>query len=505
MTNFSLRRYAFQTGLVLLLSIAILLPAAAQKRWYSQTTSMPNGRQMYGSAVCGDNFYLIGGNTESEGYLLSVQFAPVKQNGQLGAWQETTPLPTARAYINNTTIVLNDIIYIVSGADIINGNKPNSILWTRPSINGHLEPWRTSPPYPGEGVSCSAAVATPGFIHLLGGYGKDSVPITAVWSARVNSDGQPASWDPGPPLPAPLWFHCAGVAANRVWVWGGLTGEKNTTVNTKVFSAPILASGKLGDWQTALGADLPQGFYSASSTVSGSMLLTFCPRYSGGAISNDVWYAQASPNGLSKWTKLPTDLPSKLYIGLGSDYRRGFVYIPGGRVDRETQVMDNNVYFFQLAGSRENATTTADVVAKTEAAVTDDAPGGGERGGGQARLTYTQINQTTAVHPGFVPYDMGRQTAAAQRRPLVLYFYNSRVKRCQEQAEILKSLDAGGWAGKVVLAEVDTAQFPQATQQYGIFRIPHWMVFSATGQQIHSRSGVMSAADLGAAFSQLAR
>ncbi|GAB4319702.1 MAG: hypothetical protein Kow0059_13830 [Candidatus Sumerlaeia bacterium] len=484
------------TVIVMELAAPVLAPppAAAQQRWYAQTTPMPTGRQMYGTAVLGDFIYLIGG-TEITGYATSVLMAPIRPDGQLGQWQQTTPLPAPRSYIGNSTMALNDIVYVVAGWDGPQAKASNTILWTRPRADGSLESWRESPPYPGQGTNCAVAVATPGYIHLIGGQAEGNVILPDVWSARVAPDGSIAAWEPSQALPTPLWFHCGGVAAGRVWVWGGLTGPKNDSVSATVYAAAILSSGRLGPWTVATAASLPQPFYSASSVVTGNFLLSFCPRYQGGVESNDVWFATASAQGLSPWQRLPTDLPSKLYIGLGTDYRRGFVYIPGGRksfADRTS--LDNNVYYFQLSGGQTARTTPAATAtaATADAAVTIDAG----PSGGASRLSYMQVGGSGGVHPGFLPYEQARQMALAQNKPLVLYFFNNRARRCEEQRQILNTFNASAWNGRIVFAEVDTVKFPQVTQQYGVFRIPHWIMFDAAGNALLSQSGVLSAQDL---------
>lgn len=482
-------------SIIVAASLAVMIsnsPAQQSQQWYSRTTSMPKGKQMYGSAVLGNFIYLIGGN-DNTGYTKEVIMAPVKDDGQLGAWQVTTPLPVGRSYISNSTMALNDIVYVVCGWDGNASKATKTIMWSRPKADGSLEPWRESMPYPGAlGTNCSVAVATPGYIHSIGGQSDNDAILSEVWSARVGTDGSITGWEASPALPTPLWFHCGGVVAGRVWVWGGLTRIKSDSVQGIVYTAPILSSGKLGTWQTATGASLPQPFYSASCTVTGNYLLSFCGRYKGNVETNDVWFATASPQGLSKWERLPTDLPSRLYLGLGTDYRRGFVYIPGGRKSyKDKGSLDNNVYFFQLSGSRgSQATPAAGGIADTaEVAATIDM-GGGDR------LSYTEVAAAGGAHAGFMGYEQGRLAAQAQRKPMVLYFFNDRARRCAEQKEILKSFDAQAFAGKVVFTEADTIKFPQVAQQYGVFRIPHWVMFDAAGNQMFNQSGILQAAQL---------
>jgi hypothetical protein len=476
----------------------ILIPIVstqAQERIYKITTPLPKGRQMYGAVVLGDYLYIIGGvrNQEQGGYTTKVERSRINKDGTLAAWEETTPLPANRSYIDNTTITLNDIVYIVGGLEGISDQKEKTILWSRPRIDGHLEPWQTSQPYPGEGVSCSAAIATPGYIHLIGGSIGNRTPTDKVWSAQVGPDGTVLGWEPGTSLPVPLWYHCAGVAGGNVWIWGGLTESSPDSVNRVIYYASILSSGRIGNWQIS-DSQIPEGFYSSSCTVSGRYLLNFCPRYAGNVISNDIWFAYLNPEGaLSGWTKLATDLPAKMYIGLASDYRRGFVYLLGGRLAQENYTLDNNVCAFRLAGrEREEASTqtpSPGVPAQTE---TPTQPSYMQ----SAQMPVGRIN-------GFLPYETARQLNKKQPKPLVLYFNSERARLCREQEENLKTFNMAPYQNKIVFAELNILNYPQLAQQYGIFRIPHWMFFDAGERIKFQKFGVIQARELGQYLDQL--
>ncbi|MBN1900264.1 hypothetical protein JW926_02930 [Candidatus Sumerlaeota bacterium] len=440
----------------------------SQQSYFLSTT--PHGKkwQMYGSAVCGNYLYNIGGEFQDIGYVKNVQKAKINPDGTLGVWEETTPLPQKRGYIDNTTIVLNDIVYIVGGIDIDANNRYNTILWAKPGANGHLGKWNESPKYPGEPVNCAVAFATPGYIYLTGGRTKSTQPTADVWCATIQDDGTVSGWEKGPSLPEPLWYHSGGVAGGRVWIWGGLKTPKNTSVSNKVYFAPILGSGKIGEW-SASPATLPFGFFSSPSTISGSYLISFCPRYSGARISGDVWYAQVTPQGLSPWGKTPMNIPAKLYIGLATDYRRGTVYIPGGRISKAYE-FDSKVYFLKLYGSQDTATPSRQI---PEFFITAEDPGSPDQ-----NLSFMHQNaETKGAFPGFLPYAQARALATSQHKPMVLYTHSRKALEVKKQNELFQTLNADKWGGNVVFGEFDISQFPQNAQQLGIFKVPCWTFF----------------------------
>lgn len=491
--------------LLLLFAFALVLTDNfADDKIYKIIAQLPGPRQMYGSVVLGDYIYLIGGNNQGkgdspEGYTTDVERAMIKPDGTLASWGKTTPLSSSRSYINNSTIALNDVVYIGGGYDGKKDIHCNNIMWTRPLPNGHLENWRESVSFPGEGVSCTCVVATPGYIHIIGGSHISGAISSLVWSATVAADGSITGWEKGNQLPTPLWFHCAGIAGGRVWVWGGLTSNDNNSTNRTVFSAPILASGKIGQW-SASNTQLQMPFYSASGTVCGAYLLSFCPRYTGGNFSNDIWFAAVTPQGLSPWIKQTTDMNSKLFVGVATDYRRDFVYIPGGRINQieEETSLDKNVYFFTLKRQAASDSKSENIV-KMETTT----PGAQDS---QTRLSYMQQKQPPIQSlTGFIPYENARTIALQQKKPMVVYLYHTKTKKCLEQAQILQTFNPINYGGNVIFAEMDTINFPQFAQQYGIFKIPCWLFFDSNGSEKSRNIGVLQLNELDSYIKQILR
>jgi len=165
----------------LLLSSILLGTQLFAQDIVTQTTTMPLARAYHGSAVLGNYLYVVGGKVEDpagssnpdDTIVLVSRIAP---NGQLSQWVPTKPLPHPRYQIMNSTVSINDTMYVVGGSNQVwEGDRYDTILWTRPMPNGDLQPWRESDPIPGANVALMTAVTTPGYLHIIGGSDNRSV------------------------------------------------------------------------------------------------------------------------------------------------------------------------------------------------------------------------------------------------------------------------------------------------------------------------------------------
>lgn len=456
--------------------------------FYKETTSLPEPRQMYGAAVLGDYLYVLGGNSTG-GFVTSVVKAPILPDGNLGQWTLTTPLPQSRAYIENSTIVLNDVLYVVGGHDGIANKSVETMIWTRPQTDGNLMPWRESLPFSSDGINCTVVVSTPGHIHIIAGQNNQKMPTNTVFTAVLDKYGDFIQWEQGPPLPISLWFHNAGVVAGRLWVWGGLPQAGADIISDAIFSAPILADGRLGLWRIE-DTRLPQPFYRAACSTSGSYLLTFCPSYTGDIQSNDIWYSMVLNDGLSPWQRLTTDIKTKVYISVATDFRRGLIFLPGGRIERKTGfLVDKNVYSFKLSRSESTVTDSAaqtSVVAQSQPSDQN-----------VSHLSYMYHGQTsTDVVKGFIPYDAAREAARSSQKPMIVYFHAAKPIPCQTQRKNLEQFDTQTMHNSFIFGWVDSERFPQLLQQLGVFRVPSWLYFDNSGNIIKRKTGIFTVDEL---------
>ncbi len=501
-------RFARTAFVLLLLAVfpMVLQNVQAQQRradFVQSITSLPEGRQFHSAAVAGGYLYVFSGSTLSEKVTASSLCAPIHSDGSIGAWQSARPLPGPRLYAAASTVVLKDTIYILCGSPhILDARNLNTAIWARALPGGQLTPWSESPALPTPGVACPAAVATSGYIYLIGGLENDKASAS-VWRIAVLPGGDLGAWEAAQPLPVPLWFHNAALAGGRVYVWGGLQDNaKERIASDRVFSAPALSSGLLGEWREE-AQRLPEGFFSASPAVAGPYLFSFSPRPSGGQrVTSDIWWTYAQPDGLAPWNKMETDLPLKVYHASATNYRDGVVYLIGGRVSKQTQVALANAYLMRLAPQAVQmasaqwtgggATESAQIPTLAPNLAQPAAPGGGAQapGGGPAGAATFSIE-------GFLPLETARAKATMQSLPLVLYFTHATCEPALRQNERLRDPQFLALAERqAAFTWIEVDKFPQIAQQFGVFRLPTWIVFNPQGAEIRRHTGLLEPAEI---------
>ncbi|MEO8376031.1 MAG: hypothetical protein ABI579_00035 [Candidatus Sumerlaeota bacterium] len=474
-----------------LLSMAAYPALAQQELSFKKVGELPTYRQMHGSVVLGDYLYVIGGELGGLGktdiWTDSVLKAPLLPDGSIGQWTPTVSLPQKRGYIGNSTIALNDIVYVVGGS--AGDNIFNTAVYAKPLPDGNLGPWIQTPPFSTVGLAYFPVVATPGYIHVLGGADKDSRVSAATMSGKIGPTGEILSWEAGPKMPSPLWFHSAATLGGKVWTWGGLPSRNSKETSNRIFSAAILSDGRLAPWREE-PTKLPVSYYMGVSSSAGPYLMTFCPKQLIGGnteASSDVYFTSITPGlgGLKQWTNVPSNLPVKLYLAIASDYRRGRVYIPGGRTKggdstNAADLFDKGVFMFTLSP-------------KARAEYKDEAETAETVRTGSYTYQKSDILPATAV-PGFLSLSAARRFSSTEnpRKPLVLYFHKEGVKTCDQQVEILKDpafADVSKLAG---FAWMDTETWPQLRSQLGVYRVPTWIVYNANTQELGRANQVVT-------------
>ena len=484
---------------------------------FRKTTSLSCPRTEYGSAVIGDRLYIIGGRNDcgdvggdqqsarktkfnEAGITIEVESAPINADSTIGAWTQDRPLPQHRGYISNTTVVLGNTLYVVGGTDGMEdigkiGVKYKTALFSTLGADGRLGPWRESSTFPGPGRSCFSVAATPGYLHLIGGNTEKLEATNSVVTGVVGPTGSISTWEEGPPIPVPLWFHNAAAVSGRVYVWGGLIGKSNREISNAIYSASILGTGRLGGWRTET-TFLPIGIYRGAGAPAGSYLLTFSPSYMGGTVSNDVLYSMVTPEGLSPFKRLRNVVPSFFGSGAAPDYRRGTIYLPGGGLEDRLARTPEVAYFNLTGQAREAAQST---VAQASRAQTEDitavaAPAAAARG---VVGTGSSTPGGSSVE-GFTSYEAARRDMVAHgNKPLLVLFYMPGSRPSENQLKQLRESSAFGDLQKsAVLSLVDVRKEPQLSQQFGVIRAPTWLLFDQTGNLLGKAPQMLTAEQL---------
>jgi len=517
---------------ILILFFPDSIPAQAAK-FIRPSTPLPQPRAFHGTAVMGDYLYVLGGSTLSkskEGKTVqnvdsSVHSAKISAGSSIGEWtlenwSQNTPLPAPLHYIGNSTLVLNDVVYVIGGGlDPLSRTVSNVAYWSKPLNDGRLTPWQKSRPF-GEGLSTVTAVSTPGHIYIIGGYAKtdDSENVSnKVYYNQIFTDGTMGNWAEGNPIPYPLWYHCAGVAANRAYVWGGLvdSAPDMDKVSVLSFSAPVLGNGRLGNWRREPQM-LSRGIYSAEASVAGPYLLGFSPRYGRAnsdelaPTSGDVWWTYITPSGMYDWIREPTPITNRVYHSVATDYRRGTIWITGGKASRSEQMHGNVAYFTLSPEARQLAENQwsnalqahASTVATFQTLSTKQSSGDQ----GADKLSFLADRRLTAdAVEGFMTIDNARRNSnrPGNEKPMVMYYNIESAEPCKQQKVILESPEFAGLTQKASFAWINTREYPQLAQQTGVYRIPTWVFFDKEGNEINRLAKVMELSEIDSILSQI--
>lgn len=476
-------------------SFSLLLAVSSAQIPLKETAPLTGPRLMHGAAVLGDYLYVVGGNSpQYNGWTNSVERAQIYPDGSLGNFVTDRPMPQIRSYISTSTVALNDVLYVIGGTE---GDNPNGVevkyqtaLINRPNPDGSLSEWVESDPFPGPGISCFTVSTSPGFLHIIGGR-TDAGEITSnVITGLVGREGDILQWEPAPPLPVPLWFHHSATANSRVWVYGGLTGQTSESAVGWVFSAPIMANGRLGQWRQE-ATEIPVGIYRGSNAVAGPYLMAFCVSYSGNTVSSDVVFSGVYGDSIMPWQRISTPLPMTKFTACATDYRRGRIYIPGGGFGSSEATA--RVGYFELTESARR-----EAIGATQTASADITPSLSKGSANSNRLTYqTQDALPQNALEGFLPYEQGRRKLFDTGMPMLVYFHLDRARPAQQQADALRNdPEFQSLTNRAIFTWVDVVESPQVAQSLGVFRSPTWILYDNQGIEKGRAEKALTAAEL---------
>ena len=201
--------------------------------------------------VVKDRIYVLGGTI---GYNSSnkVYTALINKDGTLGKWEESDPLPGLLSC--SQSVVIKNRIYLMGGS--IDWIVTSSSVYTA-DINddGTLGKWTTSNPLP-EALSDSQVIVTNNKVYLLGGYKFDiyecvGEAVNTVYIADINEDGSLSEWVEGTPLPEPLCSFQVLITKNYIYLLGGY-GLKR--YSTSIYRANF--NGGLNDYSAYYSSNL---------------------------------------------------------------------------------------------------------------------------------------------------------------------------------------------------------------------------------------------------------
>ena len=203
---------------------------------WEKTAPLPEPRRG-GAAVVAEGFvYYVGGE-----YQRRVFYAPIEPSGLLGEWRETQRLISNRTSLR--VFAWNRRLYAVGGAILIDRDA-DTVFRTSISPDGSLGKWGRTTPLP-TGLAGYGGVQVGREFFLFGGR-----PTRAsVYTTRVEDDGHLAPWRTLPDLPFAASTVQAVLVRDAVYLTGGMIPNPDgytATVLDTVYRVPVRQSAPAG-------------------------------------------------------------------------------------------------------------------------------------------------------------------------------------------------------------------------------------------------------------------
>lgn len=348
MRRFVVRVFSKSKAIVFALSILALgfssTPVAAAGEtgsvgsWTTSSNHAPLDLSGGAAVVSNGYVYVIGGSSSSGGtWLDSVYYAKLASDGSVGSWTTSNnPIPHGVYYPSAASA--NGYIYVMGG---YGGGFQSAVYYAKVNSDGSIGSWATSPNSLPQAAYEASVITRNGYIYFMGGVNDEGTRLNTVYYAKINSNGSIGSWATNTAnLPQGVESPAATIVNDRVYVMGGSSGSsyKNT-----IFYADFNDDGSIGSWTTD-AATLPQALNGAVATGANGYIYLAGGNTDSDTTKDSAYYAKVNDDGsVGSWTAAPS-LPQPLQYS-ASVFNNGYWYVLVGQNDGSTQ---NTVYYAKL-------------------------------------------------------------------------------------------------------------------------------------------------------------
>ncbi len=291
---------------------------------WTQTTSLPVTGYQYDPVINDGTVYVVGGYN-GEAFTTTYYAQVLSEDGDLGPWNTTTPLPMADQ--GPGVAVANGHIYA--------GLHSNELYSAQINPDGSIGSW-VAQTVPGPNIWSRMTVETYNSrLYMIGGWDGGGGFYDTCYFADINQDGSLGSWQSTTSMPQGRQHQSVHFQDDRVYVIGGITAANDSGILDSTISAPVNPDGTFGEWRYE--ADLPHRlWYHDSVLIDGEVFLFGGDMgYSYNPQPVDVIYRgiiNESDGSIGEWIILE-DMPNIPYTsGCGVVYedQTGNVYLIGG-------------------------------------------------------------------------------------------------------------------------------------------------------------------------------
>jgi hypothetical protein len=301
---------------------ATFSPSAIQ---WTVTTQLPQGlsghKALYipvddVAGVTNQYVFVSGGKNGDGAASDKVITGKINTDGTISAWENTVSLPEPLSFHTSVTATPfnsrvdgSGFLFVLGGLNN-NGEAVSSVSVATLNDDGTIQGWTNGRSLP-QAVHSSGAVIFRSTIYIAGGAADVNSPVSTVFRAVINEDGQLGEWESMPELPVAVAYHGLVSFGGYLYSVGGETGIADpdagaqVTATTQLFYSKInLRTGEINDWtenpsgigkerskHTALvlGGNMfiSSGLYSGlSPNVSGSSENSYANINSDGTVGN---------------------------------------------------------------------------------------------------------------------------------------------------------------------------------------------------------------------------
>ncbi len=305
---------------------------------FIETSPLPQALLTHTSILLNNKIYVSGGISDTGGlrggggYINNVYYcANINADGTLGAWEVANNLPEFLGLGLHASAAYGGTIYVLGGTNIL--GPRNVAYYASTNEDGSLGSWQATTPMP-QTLMGHAAIVNNGRMYVLGGMIRSGGASANVYYADILEDKTLGPWKTTNSLPANLFGHKAITIGNKIYIVGGTVnnnfyftnGTPNNNTSAKVYMASVLEDGSLSAWQETSSMLEPLTFHAASS--SGKNIYTL-GGFNGEGITNAVYFAPILDDGnLGSWQALYS-MP-KYMLGNSSVANEEYLYSLGG-------------------------------------------------------------------------------------------------------------------------------------------------------------------------------
>lgn len=285
---------------------------------WNPTTTLPSARRGATAVAYNRHLYVIGGHASS-GYLSTVHFASINEDGTIDAFVQTSSIPLVRGF--HTSVACRGYLYVVGGYN--GSSEVNTVYYAPIHTNGRVGLWNSTTAIPGARYLHASAVNN-GTLYILGGY--DGGRLWNVYRSSVSLNGVVGTWAGTTGFTSVRRGHTTVVYNGYIYILGGQSAASTYITGTgMVRYAPINTDGTIGTWLDTSAFSTPRAGHS--SIVSNGYI--YMIGGTNGTPTADVQYTSVNSNGTLNAWQGTTNLSSARY-GHSSVAYNGYLYVIGG-------------------------------------------------------------------------------------------------------------------------------------------------------------------------------